>query len=261
MKIPARRKLRSSRTLARVAGFTAIRRTNMVATVLKSLQDNIVAGRFGVDGFLPSEGELAQSFGVSRTVIREAMRGLAAYGLVEVSQGRPPRVRPADAQAAITSLKTLFKRGGGTLLHLVEVRRPLESEMAALAAERAGPEHLVRLEATLEELRQASTIEDQVEADVRFHRMLAEAAGNPVFGLFLDTVSGLLRESRMRTISHSGVEIALRHHRKILKAVKRHQVTGAREAMREHLRMAEHDLREERVHPSKKPGGTLKSTP
>jgi GntR family transcriptional repressor for pyruvate dehydrogenase complex len=115
--------------------------------------------------------------------------------------------------------------------------------MVALAAERAGPEHVIKLEATFEELRRASTIEGQITADGRFHRTLAEAAGNPVFGLFLDTVSGLLYESRVRTISHSGVEIILRHHHEILEAVKRHDATGARQAMLEHLRVAEHDLR------------------
>jgi GntR family transcriptional repressor for pyruvate dehydrogenase complex len=225
----------------------------MVATVLKSLQENILAGRFSPDGYLPSEGELAQSFNVSRTVIREAMRGLRAYGLVEVSQGRPPRVKPADPQAAIASLKALLQRGGGTLLHLVEVRKPLEGEMVTLAAERGQPEHFAKLDATLEELRQATTLEKQVEADGHFHRTLAEAAANPIFGLLLDTVSGLLKESRSRTIRHSGVDIVLRHHRKILDAVKRHEVECARRAMLEHLRMAAQDLREDIANARRKP--------
>ena len=179
------------------------------------------------------------------------MRGLRAYGLVEVSQGRTPRVKPADPQTAIASLTTLLQRGGATLFDLIEVRRPLESEMVGLAAERARPEHVEQLEETIVDLRQASSIEKQIEADGRFHRGLAETAGNPVFVLLLDTVSGLLHESRLRTISHSGVEIVVRHHRKILDAVQRHDAPAARQAMLDHLRMAERDLREELASPAK----------
>lgn len=233
--------------------FATVQRTDMVATVLKSLMDNILAGSFGHDGELPSEGELAESFQVSRTVIREAMRGLRAYGLVEVSQGRAPRVKPADTQTAINTLTTLLQRGGGTLLHLIEVRRPLEGEIAALAAERGRPDQCAQLEELIGSLGQAATLEAQIEMDGRFHRTLAEMAGNPIFGLLLDTISGLLHESRLRTIQHSGVAIVARHHGEILAAVRRRDVPASRTAMLEHLRFAEHDLREEIANPGRPP--------
>ncbi len=233
--------------------FATVQRTDMVATVLKSLMDNILAGSFGHDGELPSEGELAESFKVSRTVIREAMRGLRAYGLVEVSQGRPPRVKPADPQTVIHTLTTLLQRGGGTLLHLVEVRRPLEGEIAALAAERGRPDQCAKLEEFIGSLGQAATLEAQIDMDGRFHRTLAEMAGNPIFGLLLDTISGLLHESRLRTIQHSGVDIVARHHGEILAAVRRRDVPASRTAMLEHLRFAEHDLREEIANPGRAP--------
>ncbi len=222
-----------------------IHRTDMVATVLQDIKTRILAGQFGEDGVLPSEGDLARSYGVSRTVIREAMRGLRGQGLVEVSQGRAPRVKPVDPQTVVSSLTTLLRRGGGTLLHLLEVRRPLESEMVALAAERAQPEDIARLEETIVELGRASTLEKKIQIDGRFHRILAEIARNPIFGLLMDTVSGLLHESRVRTISHSGTDIVIRHHTKILDAVRRHNVEGARKAMMEHLAMAQKDLEEE----------------
>jgi GntR family transcriptional repressor for pyruvate dehydrogenase complex len=219
-----------------------MRRTDMVAAVLANLSERIIAGSFGADGCLPPEGELASTYGVSRTVIREAMRSLRAQGLVEVAQGRLPRVKPPAPETAIASLETLLRRSNGSLLHLLETRRPLEGEIAALAAERATPAHLDELQAAINAQQEAPTLEGQIEADLRFHRVLAEATGNPIFGLLLETLAGLMRNSRQQTLAQSGVAVALQGHRAILKALRARNGTAARAAMLEHLRLAERDL-------------------
>ena len=247
----------TARAVGGVGRVTIIHRTDMVAAVLQDMKARILAGQFGQDGVLPSEGEIAQSYGVSRTVIREAMRDLRAHGLVEVSQGRAPRVKPVDPQTVISSLTTLLRRGGGTFFHLLEVRRPLETEMVALAAERSKPEDIARLEETIVELGKATTLEKRIQIDGSFHRILAETADNPIFGLILDTVSGLLHESRVQTISHSGVDVVIRHHSKILDAVKHHNVQSARKAMLEHLIMAQKDLKEAMAASANKTDGKL----
>lgn len=211
-------------------------------TVLNRLTEHIVNGDFGADGSLPSQGELALSLGVSRTVIREAMRGLCAQGLVEVSQGCAPRVKPPDSQPAVASLRLLLRRNKATLLHLAEVRQSVEGEIAALAAERANAEHLRQLDRAVQDLAAAAQLDDRIEADVRFHRILAEATGNPVFVLLLETLADFLRESRQRTLAYSGVEQALVGHRAILEAVRSCDPAKAREAMQNHLRLAARDL-------------------
>jgi len=213
-------------------------------TVLSRLTEHIVMGDFGADGSLPSQGELAASFGVSRTVIREAMRGLCAQGLVEVSQGRAPRVKPPDSTATIASLRLLLRRNRATLRHLMEVRGPLESEIAEVAAKRANDEHVRQLHRAAHDLAAASTLEARIEADVRFHRILSEATGNPVFVLLLETMAEFLSESRSKTLTHSGVEKALAGHRAILRAVEGRAGEEARAAMQEHLRSAARDLQE-----------------
>ena len=215
----------------------------MVDEVLRRLSEQIMTGAFDAQGLLPPEGALAESFGVSRTVIREAMRTLRAQGLVEVSQGKLPRVKPADAEAAIASLGLLLRRSDGTLLHLIEARRPLESEIALLAAERSRPEDIAKLQETIEQLSSAATLDERVEADVRFHRILAESAGNPVFCLMLETIAGLLYESRRQTIAQSGIKVAAEGHRAVLDAVRRRDGAAAKDAMLDHLRLAERDLR------------------
>lgn len=231
------------RTKKRHGRLSPVARPDMVAEVLQQLGDQIMSGGFGPEGVLPPEGTLAETLGVSRTVIREAMRMLRAQGLVEVSQGRAPRVKPAGPEAAIASLGLLLRRSEGTLLHLIEARRPLESEIARLAAERATAEQIERLEEENARLRGAEGLDERVEADVRFHRVLAESAGNPVFCLLLETIAGLLRESRRQTIAESGIEIAHAGHGDILDAVRRHDAERAKHAMLEHLQLAERDLR------------------
>jgi GntR family transcriptional regulator, transcriptional repressor for pyruvate dehydrogenase complex len=214
----------------------------MVVTVLDRLTEHIVRGDFDSYGLLPAEGDLARSFGVSRTVIREAMRSLRAQGLVGVSRGRAPRVKPPDSKATVARLELLLRRNKATYVHLVEVRQPLETETAALAAERANGEHLRQLERAVQDLASTSALEDRIEADVRFHRVLGEATGNPVFVLLLETLADFLRESRQKTLVFSGVEQALAGHRAVLDAVRERDPVQARQAMREHLRLAARDL-------------------
>lgn len=220
---------------------------DMVATVLDQLINEIISGQFAPGTALPAEGELAKSHGVSRTVIREAMRCLRAQELVEMSQGRPARIRPPDPKAAIASLEMLLRRNRASLLNLVEVRRPLESEIAALAAERANDEHLRQLEQAIHELAAAPTSQQRIEADVKFHRILGEATGNPVFVLLLETLAGFLRESREKTLAYSGVDLALQGHRAVFEAVRSRDGDKAREAMLEHLRLAARDLHQLRT--------------
>jgi GntR family transcriptional repressor for pyruvate dehydrogenase complex len=220
-----------------------VRRTDMVATVLERLSERIIGGDFGSDGVLPPEGELAIGYGVSRTVIREAMQRLRAQGLVEVAQGRLPRVKPPAPDTAITTLDTLLRRSKGSLLHLIETRRPLESEIAALAAERVTPEQLTELQRTIDVQATAPTQEEQIDADLCFHRILAAATGNPIFTLLLETLAGLMRSSRTKTLAQSGVDTALVGHRAILKALRARDGNAARRAMLEHLRLAERDLK------------------
>ena len=225
----------------RGAGIAPAR--DLVDQVVTHLRARILAGDHAVGVSLPSEGDLAESFGVSRTVIREAMRSLRAQGLVVMSQGSRPRVAEVDARPTVESLALLLARSRTTLLGLTEVRRPLETEIARLAATRATAAQIAALCDANAELERATTLEQRVAADVRFHDRLAVATGNPVFGVLLGTLGGLLVESRRRTIRAAGVAPALIGHREILAAVGRHDPAAAEAAMRRHLDWAERDIR------------------
>jgi GntR family transcriptional regulator, transcriptional repressor for pyruvate dehydrogenase complex len=222
-----------------------LRSRRLVEQTVEALRERIVAGVFGLDGELPPQGALCRELGVSRSVVREAMQHLQSQRLIEVSQGRKPRVLPAGSQPITDGLRLVMERSAASLLHLAEVRLPLESDIAALAAERCSPELIGRLERSNELLAAAPDIPGMVEADIQFHRILAEASGNPLFVFLLDSLAELLRASRQTTIGRGGREPALQGHLAILAAIRTGDAIAARRAMREHVEAALTDLRAE----------------
>lgn len=240
---PSARTARQRRTAAARLAAGDAAGGDLVARVVAHLRGTILAGTYATGASLPSEGSLAASLGVSRTVIREAMRSLRSQGLVVMSQGARPRVAEVDARPTVESLALLLTRSRTTLLQLTEVRRPLEAAIAGRAAERATAEQIAALRAANADLEGAASLGDRVAADVRFHERLAEATGNPVFMVLLATLGGLLVESRRRTIRTAGLEPALIGHREILAAVERRDPAAAEAAMRRHLDWAERDIR------------------
>jgi len=221
-----------------------------VEQVTAELRNKILRGYLASNEWLPSEGALAESMGVSRTVIREAMRNLRAQGLVEASQGRRARVRANDPSVLINSLDAMLQRSEATIYHLLQLRRPLEGEIAALAAEHATQEDLEKLGSTLDELRVARDLEDCIRADVAFHRYLADASHNPLFALFLDTVRALLVRAQQKTFPLAGVLLTIEGHCRILEAIVAREPAAAQQAMLQHLDEAEEALRRSHKSPN-----------
>jgi len=215
---------------------------DLVGKITSLIRKEILSGRFPAKSLLPSEYEMAQHMGVSRPVIREALRILSAQGLVEISHGRRPRVKDADTQASIVALDALLRRSNSSMLDLIEARRVLEGHISFLAAERAGKEDIEKLEQSIMELENATEAEAACQADIEFHRYLALASRNIIFQLLLETLRGPLSESLRQTFNQAGIECALKGHVPILKAIKEKDGQKARKAMLEHLEVAEEHL-------------------
>jgi GntR family transcriptional repressor for pyruvate dehydrogenase complex len=219
-------------------------KTNLLARTVRALQDGILGGRHRPGTELPGEGQMAADLGVSRTLLREAMRVLEARGLVEVCSGRRPRVAEGSPEAVSTSLDVLLRQGNHGLMQLLEVRRGLEGEIAALAAERATPEQIEALQQCVDEIREhPGQYERMADADVRFHMHLADAAGNALFRVMLDPLSKVLRASCERTHqSPTGSMASANRHQKLLDAIKSRSPEAARKAMWTHLKTAKTDI-------------------
>lgn len=213
--------------------------SNRVAAMLL---ERVLVGELQPGEELPSERELCQQLGVSRTVVREAIRSLTGKGVIEKQAGRKARIGSVSHDQVVESMQ-LFIRGrqqipGGLPYSKVnEVRRMLEMTVVGLAASRATAADLQRLRRVYEQMRLADgDLARLPQLDVTFHRLIAEMSGNELFVVMLDSIGGVLTEIRERTLGLPGRPAsALRYHQRILEAIEAGDSAAAREAMDDHL--------------------------
>jgi len=204
--------------------------------VVAQIREMILASELLPGDRLPSERELSEQFGVSRTVVREAMRSLHAKGLVE-SIGNGNRVVAVNQETVRESMG-LFLRGNPISYQKVhEIRVSVEVEGAGLAAERWTENEMDRLLDLQRTHAQATDDPDRAaELDVAFHRVVADATQNELYGLVLDMMGDTLLSAR-RATSHIEGRIAkgVSAHQEVLERILARDVEGARTAMRLHL--------------------------
>jgi GntR family transcriptional regulator, transcriptional repressor for pyruvate dehydrogenase complex len=196
---------------------------------------------------LPTENELAGRFGVSRTVVREAVARLKSGGLVESKQGSGVYVREPNAEMPFRIAAQ--DESIESVLHIVDLRRGLEGEAAALAAERCTRAQLAEIRGALREIaREEATGRDGVDADMGFHRAIARASGNPHFPALWDFVGQFLRKAMYATRANEArradFAAAVRaEHDVIVGAIARRDSAAARSAALRHMEMAAVRLR------------------
>jgi GntR family transcriptional repressor for pyruvate dehydrogenase complex len=223
--------------------FAAIaREPRLPDKVARQLQQSILDGSLTPGDRLPTERELGDQFGVSRTVIREAVRSLIAKGLLEVRGGSGLRVATIDV-SAVRETMGMFLRVNAEFDYgkLHEVRAVLEIEIAGLAAERATAEDLEALERCCRDMAEALDDVERVSVlDVEFHRLVARATHNSLFVVMLDSIGDILLDVRRATMGIRGrPSRGLEHHRAILKHISARSPEKARDAMRLHLEDSE----------------------
>jgi GntR family transcriptional repressor for pyruvate dehydrogenase complex len=219
-----------------------------VSELVTHLEQQILSGQLAPGDQLPSERKLSDEWDVSRSVVREAINRLASLGLVRSVHGSGTRVEAPNGRPITQGYQRLLRQGEVELAQLAQVRLPLETTIAGLAARHRSAEQLDRLARAQEVLAQPrGSLEAQVRADLEFHAVLAEASSNPLFGLVLAPIQQLLIESRRRTLGRHGARLAYEHHGLILDAVQRGDEAAAVEAMRRHLEVNEQHLAHEQA--------------
>lgn len=209
------------------------------AMLAELIEEQIVAGRMAPGAKLPSERQLAERFGVSRPIVREALRSLIERHLVEVHPGRGAYVLPARASNAAHRLDALFRRSQVTPRDMVEARTMLECTAAALAAERATATDLTALAEALTGIDRAVGLFEQTRADLTFHLTIARAAHNPVIETMFGAITGLAVEQMLRSLADPDVaRAALPYHRAIDEAIQDRDPERARQVMAAHLSVA-----------------------
>jgi len=216
--------------------FEAIRKNKVYEEVARQIE-RVILKKLQPGDKLPSERELAEMLGVSRSSIRDAIRSLELMGLVEPRQGAGTIVCEVSAESLVNPLSNLLVRQRQQVSELLDFRKMLEPPLAARAATHASDEEVAEMEEILrrqdEKLRLGRLA---IEEDSEFHYSVAMASGNTVVLKVLDILMDLLRETRERSLQLDGRPAkSLAGHRRILAAIKRHDGEAAKAAMRRHI--------------------------
>lgn len=208
--------------------------------VAEQLSAEILQGRWLPGDKLPTEARLVEQFAVSRTVVREAVSRLKSLGLVDSRQGSGVFVS-AQPPFAPLNFEARHAASQEAVVQMVEVRRALEAEVAALAAERRSATDLLAIEQAVQALDQAVLSGgDGVAEDVGFHRAIAKATCNPFLIQTLaylgQFVHGATRVTRANEARRGDFAAAVRsEHQAILQAVRAGDPVQARAAAATHM--------------------------
>jgi len=211
----------------------ARQRATVTSSAIDQLKAMILDGRLQPGDRLPPEADLAADLGLSRTSLREAVRALCFLRVLQARQGDGTYVSSLGPAMLLDALSLVVDlQRDDTLLDVVAVRRVLEPQATALAAERHDPGLVHELRASCARSRRCTTVAQHVDEDLHFHRTLATASGNPVLASLLDGLSAPTVRLRVwRGLSDiDNLERSLVEHVTILEAVEAGDADRARAA-------------------------------
>lgn len=220
--------------------FQQLSRTeHLPKRIAEEIGRGIAGGRFASGDKLPTEHILAQTFGVSRSVVREAIAQLRNEGMVETRQGVGAFVTDPQRRATIR-VEQASLADPVSLRNFFQLRLPLEIEAARLAARHRTPAEIEALDEALDGMVKARDwLDEGVKADLAFHRALAAATQNEFYAIFLgyiaEKTSTSINTSFPREMGAEIVKVTIGEHAAIHGAVVAGDAARAGEAMRQHL--------------------------
>jgi len=213
--------------------------------IAQDLMQRILTGEFDDSNILPSERALQDAYGVSRTVVREALKLLAARGLVTSGTGQGAVISKNLTAPALDALLLAFHRAHVRLEDLLNARLLIEPEIAALAAQHATSLQIRRL-LELSQAMASLALSDQpaqaasrsYDVNAQFHTLLAQASQNPVLEILITILVGIIWRQQNTVDLGQPPELHTRtaaQHEAIVRAVAARDSAQARQAMIEHL--------------------------
>lgn len=207
----------------------------------RTIESAIREKKLAIGSKLPTEREMCESFGVSRTALREALRRLNARGLISIHKGSGMYVSEINIEDAIKTLNLYYdlKFDKNLLSQIIEVRSLFEPQIAKLAAINRSEEDLSLLEANVAEFEQCDPDNTQMEADLdnQFHLTVTKATQNPVVQVSMEPIYLLL--PRMRNFIYGNIDgektNTLRFHRSILESIRGKDENQSCSLMKDHL--------------------------
>ncbi|MEN0645194.1 FadR/GntR family transcriptional regulator [Alkalicoccobacillus gibsonii] len=213
-----------------------VKKTTMSQNIVQQLMELIINGTIPPGGKLPSERKLMEMFGVGRSTLREAIRALAALGLIDVRVPEGTFVAESFGDFFTKHLELMSKISFDNILELVEARVGVEVILAEMAAKKSTDEDHVRLDDVVKRMQSASKHDTFLELDLEFHRLIAEMARNSFLTEVLQISSVVTKVWMAKVIEGYSIQQKLMdQHIAVAQAIKEKNTEKAKEAMSIHL--------------------------
>jgi GntR family transcriptional repressor for pyruvate dehydrogenase complex len=221
--------------------FSSLRRSSTAERIVENLITIIKHRNLKVGDKLPSERQLCEMIGVSRPILREALRALQVMNIIDIRQGAGAYIKSLEPEDVVEHLDIVFHLDSSLYHDLYEARRVIEASIAAMAAEKIGDRELLLIE---ENIQQAVVeIDDEqafFERDLELHEMILKAAGNRVIPVFMQSINKLALMTRQKTNAMPDTRRhTIQDHKAILTALKNHNGPESAAAMERHIRNVE----------------------
>jgi DNA-binding FadR family transcriptional regulator len=219
--------------------------------VVSVLVDHIRRHRLPAGASLPSELQTSSQLRVSRSVVREAYRSLSSAGLVEIANGRSPRVGQITNRSLIQLVQHALSTRQASAAQILELRGPIEEYAAELAARHRTAEDVKELRAAVAALRTAVTpivkTDAYIKADLRFHEIIGRATNNPMFSVVVSALRYSMGESIRVSLagrrSRAELQRVIRTHGRIVDTIEAGRAREARRLMAKHFAEARISVR------------------
>ncbi len=224
-------------------------RPRIYEQIVQQIREMIHSGKLAPGDRLLPERQLSQALGVSRTAVREALSRLASVGLIEIKPGGGASVKEVTLDAVIEPLAAILLKEREAVTQLMEVRSILESKAVLIAAQRATPQDVARLNwcahRVIEDIRAG---QDATESDIEFHLSIAKATHNDLLVSITAMMSGLLREAygpfRERMLQGPNAVTYGEQHLRISEVIAAGRGEEAEDLLRAHLDLARKEMAE-----------------
>ena len=217
--------------------FSNVKRISTVERIVENLINLIKTRRLQVGDKLPSERQLCEMIGVSRPILREALKALQVMNIIDIRQGAGAYVKSLEPEDVVEHLDIVFHLDSSLYHDLYEARRMLEAAIAGMAAKNIGDKEISAIE---ENIRQAAAcIDDEqifLERDLELHEMIMKAAGNRVIPVFMQSINRLSLLLRKKSNAQPYIrQNTMQDHELIINALKSRNPVEAAWAMEQHI--------------------------
>lgn len=226
--------------------FTSVHQERNFKNIINQIKQAIISGELKVGDCLPSESELAQVFGVSRSSVREALKSLEVYGLIESRKGGGSFVVNNLLPSMTDSLSMYFRLQGCTLHDLIQLRQSIELGAVREVIANASGSELIELGDCLDRYLNSSTTNERQLYDMNFHSVLVMLSKNTLYqymlSAFNDIYSKDIYYSHQVVEDQGQLEESYTIHKELFKAISERNVTSATEWMIRHFDFTQEDI-------------------